>query len=415
MMNNLNDHTPTVSDVEQKKRMKEDSIEKGKAESTSDDSGYNTDSGVNSSSEGVSSSASESFFLSDFSDEEEDVERRIAYLRAKQSLLQRASNALSREDAYDAANALANANWRQNDAPNPIWNEARGVLRRAYGCSHATAYLQGSQNLHSRSRGLKRVASSPKQETIDVSRVACVSSESYHSDDTNDSDGTELGGSLSSVSTSVFREGHWMAQALVSCTKRTQGNSNTIDSRWRVISDPHTCALGLLPPFGLSMEESVSLQEAITITEEPRLVTQPTPPFCVVHANKAFLVLAGLSTTRNVLGKPIETIVQVSQEAANENDGNKNARTLRSTLLLGENSKACCIRVVPVLDRSKRQRLLNKSHQHSACMSHVLVRVVPDTYSDSRVASSGKMTIAVIESKYQSTPPRENSVLGTVG
>jgi PAS domain-containing protein len=104
----------------------------------------------------------------------------------------------------------------------------------------------------------------------------------------------------------------------------------------------------------------------------------PTPPFSIVHVNKAFCTISGLSHAQ-VIGSPVESVIQVVQEIPRVQTQNADAMAsagLRGRFLLRpagrrqqdpRPSSACRIRVAPITDRS----------QDTRGMSHVLVTVEP--------------------------------------
>jgi hypothetical protein len=135
------------------------------------------------------------------------------------------------------------------------------------------------------------------------------------------------------------------------------------------------------------MKHAVNIEQAMEVTDEPRLVTQATPPFCVVHVNRAFLLLAGIGggTASSMIGKPVEPFFHVSQVVGPPEDKQQNY--LQSSVVVSlaveetERRTTCRIKVIPVLlDRSnKRRKLLsttmNTTRKYYSCMSHVLIKV----------------------------------------
>lgn len=108
----------------------------------------------------------------------------------------------------------------------------------------------------------------------------------------------------------------------------------------------------------------------------------PTPPFAIVHVNKAFCTLSGFSHAR-VIGTPVEEVIQIVQEIPKASDvsGRHDADTgssLRGRFLLQlpkgmrRLSTMCEVQVAPISDRSQRTR----------GMSHVLVTVKPGDPTD---------------------------------
>jgi hypothetical protein len=113
----------------------------------------------------------------------------------------------------------------------------------------------------------------------------------------------------------------------------------------------------------------------------------PTPPFSIVHANKAFCTLSGLSHSQ-VIGMPIEAVLQVVQEiphplpAAAGDEPTAHFCTsaaLKGRFILAptltslaskkhrHHRRLCQIHVGPITDRSKNTR----------GMTHVLVKIGP--------------------------------------
>ena len=100
-----------------------------------------------------------------------------------------------------------------------------------------------------------------------------------------------------------------------------------------------------------------------------RIIVQSTPPFRVVHVNKAFSKFASRAATE-VIGKPIEALVQVSHEftcASYENsDISDGAMCMESKFL--DSDQTTKISVTPVVDKSK-------SCQEG--MTHLLIKMLP--------------------------------------
>jgi len=182
-----------------------------------------------------------------------------------------------------------------------------------------------------------------------------------------------------------------MAQALVmsSSTAGPSASSNTAaegNNSWEVVSDPRTSSLGLVPPHDhssllLSDSTSVTLQEAMEITDTPQLVAQSMPPFAVVSANKAFCQLAGLLSTSKIIGQPIESILQLSQDIAIKNAEQKSFQSFSSVMWIkggdnksGSNIKSCNLQVKPVVNQAnKRRRINDTSSLSNTYLSHLLV------------------------------------------
>jgi hypothetical protein len=361
---------------------------------------------------------------SDEDNEETSISRRIEFLSEKRSLLKRAYHVMAEEEMYDAAIAIDTVRNPKVERFNSIWTEAKGVLKEmeeaaalASSTDITKTKTSGSQEGESgdclRAKKNNPDPSDPKIDKSSVRRLISNGSSSegidvIRKEDSNSRDQLSY---ISSIPSPVFGEGQWLAQALVYAAPNSNqvGQANTLaDCRWKVVSDPFTSSLGLVPPSSVSMHNAVDIQEATGFTEEPRLVTQSTPPFCVVHVNKAFLMMANLPAQDSLIGQPIESVIQVTQEdidmSTNNNKTNTNSgdddddeRYLESILSRGEN-KACRIQVVPVLHRSRCQRVTESSY---TCMSHILIRVRESTTSTIHTSTP----IAPIY-----TRPRSNSV-----
>ena len=384
-----------------------------------------------------------------FSSENESVSSRIGFLREKQQLLKRASDHFAREDVYNAFNAVNDAQSSLISDESPIWKEARQFLLKESetarsvsssvesgdsdsdtnnnktGGGTATVVSSSVSASSCPTRGLPFVTHNKKRSSdmvIDTSQVHRITSKAYeHEEENNSSSSHKLPStpSLQMMSTvnMVFRQGNWMAQALV-MSSSTAGSSASChaaegNNSWEVVSDPRTSSLGLVPPHDhssllLSDSTSVTLQEAMEITDTPQLVAQSMPPFAVVSANKAFLQLAGLPSSRKIIGEPIESILQVSpphnhhhHQAAVPGVGgaskdHSSSLLLPSVLWIGGGegseattnkpstsfgSKSCSLTVKPVVvhnNNNKRRRLLthqSPSPPQSSYMSHLLVVV----------------------------------------
>jgi hypothetical protein len=356
---------------------------------------------------------------SDEDNEETNIAHRIDFLSEKRSLLKRAYHVMAQEDIYDAAIAIDTVRHPKVERLNSIWTEAKGVLKELNEAAALAALNNNTKTIggqEGESRGCLRAKTNnpdPSDPKIDKSSVRRLMSNGSSSSEDIDvikregSNGRDQLSFISSIPSPVFGEGQWLAQALVYAapTSNQVGQENTLDDcRWKVVSDPFTSSLGLVPPSSVSMHNAVDIQEATAFTEEPRLVTQSTPPFCVVHVNKAFLMMANLPAQDSLIGQPIESVIQVTQQDIDmstnnnkTNSGDDDERYLESILSRGEN-KACRVQVVPVLDRSRRQRVTESSY---TCMSHVLIRVRESTTSTIHTSTP----ITPIH-----TRPRSNSV-----
>jgi hypothetical protein len=406
---------------------------------TSEDSGYNSSSTAEDddvSSENPVEDISDpttSSFSSDYSDDDDDdeeIDEKIDYLREKQSLLQRAALCFSREAAYNAATAMSDTTRAPVDDSDTIWAEAREYLDSRAALNHeaplddTTVSSENERNTTMMPPPPKKPNlawvkrnRNPRDSRIDVSSVLRTSSKAHEAENVPYAADTDDASSSSTLQIhsyiNMFRQGQWMAEALVWATSKG-GDSNPANKKrrrcrysenntnWRVISDPRTCTLGLVPPCPLT--ESLPLQEAVRITDEARLVAQSTPPFCVVYVNRAFLLFAGLTSSHSIVGKPIETVLQVTQEIRNQ-------KTYLQSVLCTPNQpdRSCRIRVVPVVHEGGSCK--HRTTHASQYMSHIMVPVcaVP-------VAAQRPVAIAVIEESYGEESPQDgDTVYGTVG
>jgi PAS domain S-box-containing protein len=116
----------------------------------------------------------------------------------------------------------------------------------------------------------------------------------------------------------------------------------------------------------------------------------PTLPFSVVHVNKAFCNISGLTHTE-VIGKPIEAILKVVHDIPLEESSL--SCPLKSEFLLSSssntNNKFCQLQVSPITDRS----------QNARGMTHVLIKIEPwvDADSDSTSTSNGCAVVSDLE------------------
>jgi hypothetical protein len=363
---------------------------------------------------------------SDEDNEETSISRRIDFLSEKRSLLKRAYKVMAQEENYDAAIAIDTVRNPKVDAFNSIWTEAKGVLKElneAAGTSTLSSSFSSfraddNNNTGDQQPGYLRAEKNnpdPSDPKIDKSSVRRgIAKRSGDVEVIRRDDARELS-YISSIPSPVFGDGQWLAQALVYSAPTTHQVQpiTSADCHWKVVSDPFTSSLGLVPPSSVSMNNAVDIQEATAFTEEPRLVTQSTPPFCVVHANKAFLMLANLPAQDSLIGRPVESVIQVTQQDIDmsrpadvmmdkpeniTNSDDDDERYLESILSRGD-KKACRIQVVPVLDRSRRQSITETSY---SCMSHVLIRVREST------TSSTTPTRPISDSVSRMTPDRKN-------
>lgn len=112
-----------------------------------------------------------------------------------------------------------------------------------------------------------------------------------------------------------------------------------------------------------------------------------SPPFQIVHANKAFSVLSGISASK-VLGRPIESILKQSQMCINSTqvgccdsyfdtvlDCSCNCATSLDQKLYypqKHTDMACHGHLVPIVDRSKSAKL---NPNHEAVITHLMFQL----------------------------------------
>jgi len=342
---------------------------------------------------------------------EESVSSMINFLREKQSLLQRASEHFAREEAYNAFNAVydSKVTTASSMKESAVWSEAKKFLKEeASGVSPSESAASESgdsedDGKNKRKRSFMTVTStlapsptggasvvilksspSPCSKEIDTSQVKHITSKAF------EEESKQATPSLCRFNTVdvMFRQGNWMAKALLMSTSNSgsassaeESSSGKVNKDWEVISDPQTCALGLLPPRDISLHDSVTLQDAMAITTEPQLVTQATYPFTVVSANKAFCQLAGILSTNKIIGQPIESILQLSQDIAIKNTEQKSFQSFPSVMWIkggdnksGSNIKSCNLQVKPVVNQAiKRRRINDMSSLPNTYLSHLLV------------------------------------------
>ena len=118
----------------------------------------------------------------------------------------------------------------------------------------------------------------------------------------------------------------------------------------------------------------------------------PTPPFSVVHVNKAFCTISGL-THAEVIGKPIEAMLKVVHDIPSEQTSLscplKSEFLLSSSSSSNESNKLCQLHISPITDRS----------QNTRGMTHVLIKIEPwvDADSDSTSTSNGCAIVSDLE------------------
>ena len=133
-----------------------------------------------------------------------------------------------------------------------------------------------------------------------------------------------------------------------------------------------------------------------------RLIALSTPPFCIVHANKAFSIFSGMESA-NVIGKPVESILQVVQDISEAAScGSLDTDAFLESELQGSN-QACQLRVIPIMDQSR--------HLQQG-MSHILIRIQAATRQSTAIDESIQ---ELIPKKLVLQRNPHHSILGAVG
>lgn len=358
--------------------------------------------GCVSSLEDASDASDDDFFLSsglnsdegrfsDFAGEDEDIDSCFDFLNSKQRILTRVSEVLCHEETFTASSAMKSS--KQISFPSSeLMKEARSILwtlgLRANALEpHILPTLSPKY--------LARSKKSPRHPAIDVSYCEHLTAHVWRSRQKAVTSSQHRGtNTLLNLPRSIFCEGQWMAQALVGSAPSMQQPKETDQGDqflWKVISNPMTQSLGLLPPTGISMENAIDIEEAVAISVEARLVSQSTPPFCVVYANKAFLELSGIQSKDSIIGRPVETIIHVpdpsdicAESTAPDTVRFSARKSLRGRLCFGKDD-VCKVSVTPVVDQNRKHETRNldttitksiaQNSGKYSCMSHILIEM----------------------------------------
>jgi hypothetical protein len=361
-------------------------------------------------------------------DASETIDCMIDFLQEKQILLQRAGAEFRREENYAAATALKYANSDVNkDGPNSIWTLAK-ELKQAYYITSAdttsSSFSSSSStpcNKTSSKSNLMEVHAdvvSPKHPEIDLSTVVFRSTALNNETATETTEAEPENDSVSDTASCIMLPSFlgitWIAKAFVAAL--TSGEDVSQTAKWRRVYDPITGSLGLLPPKGVYSNnmDYMTLDDAVGLVSEARLVVHSTPPFRVVFANRAFLQMYNTGRMETVVGKPIESIIYEISIGAGATDQIEEARP---QYFLQSNDRPCSIHVTPVVDRSKRPKVSvqntgDAKSTSTTRISHILVSV-SDIVDDRNVKE--RLAITAVETKYDSTPPDSSAPFGTVG
>jgi hypothetical protein len=280
----------------------------------------------------------------------DEMGERIAFLREKQCLLQRALQAMKGEEIYEASIAVGVF---KHIHSHPSGNSS--VLNSSL-CQDARETLDDSAVTTKRpSREDESTTSSTstsmtsKRLKIDTQSVSCVSA-STASDNT--------------VVPSFHRpldpfpmDGKWMAKAFIHHFKpNSSSSSTTTSSDWKMLKDPYLGDM-VIPPSMEPLHTEMQLKDALGFTSTPQLITSAVPPFAVVHANKAFSILSG---DQNLMGTSVESIFQVDDDSANYMPDQAFPTRMR---LQNQDCQLC---LIPIIDRASNP---------SGGVSHILLKV----------------------------------------
>lgn len=341
-------------------------------------------------------------------------------------------------------------------ASSTIWEEARDTLQKI---NNNTANVCSQSLTEDKSlNNAQKCAPSPRDPSIRLAGVNCLASTTFEDRRTSAqvetgnvlrSDGLHNMSSTGSFSAetpedvimeqsmfnSIFAEqaGHWMAKALVRSGIITRAsrkrkleqeveNDSGLDApEYSPLSSegmgcrqdiPFSSDVNLSVKAPFFRRSSVDIKTATAPQElQPRLVTQVTPPFLVVYANRAFIELIGptvwMNDSRsiksglpsNLIGQPVESLVQViraldRQEEKHpqvidnsllqlQDDEKSNPRSLPTgpkclcfDSVLIPNGKGCRVELVPVVDQS----FMRAGTGASRCITHLMVQVVPSSF-----------------------------------
>jgi hypothetical protein len=235
------------------------------ARESNSSSGYGSDADTLESQETVGdpvsfSCSSSSKSISEYS-EDDSIESEIAFLQQKQCLLEKAMDAMRREEIYDVSIARDIVNGRMPPEA-PIWKEAKeflDVLMNDDGVdksknTHESDTRSGVQN--------RRCSKRPR---IDVSSVLCKSAI-----DVDNKPTTTSSFDRTIPNTQVMWTGHWVAQAMAQSLDSTESSSeppspSTNNSTWEVMNDPDLGPL-VVPPSKLQFKSEVQLKDALSFT-----------------------------------------------------------------------------------------------------------------------------------------------------
>ncbi|KAG7343022.1 hypothetical protein IV203_020967 [Nitzschia inconspicua] len=243
---------------------------------------------------------------SDFSDDTEDIDTEISYLKQKQQILEKVTFALKKEEDYIALNA--HYILKGGDSSSKLWDEAKFFLDTLQ-MDTSTADDVGKRKLPPTVDSPETIPSSTqfsKRPKIDLSMVGHIRAGSFPS--------------------------------VVSPLRST------------VVSTPGR-----------------TLDKALQFTTDAQIIALPSPPFSVVHINRAFCEFSGLDQ-EDVIGKTVESILQVNQDFSRLMDG----VAFPSQFLVPNSAemtpeKDCQLQVFPITSCA----------QETHAISHILIKINP--------------------------------------
>ncbi|KAL3944044.1 MAG: hypothetical protein SGBAC_001872 [Bacillariaceae sp.] len=269
---------------------------------------------------------------SSYSSTSDDIGERISFLHEKQVLLHRAMKALQREDMYTASIAQSVIDkTHPSTFVSSLYDEARTT-------PDSVNYDGDDMSTLSSPRSNKRKEpeyhneESNKRTKIDITSVSRRVSSDIDAPVTvseDEEDDEALPYPLT---------GKWMAKSFLRHHKPSY-NVSKFDN-WKIKRDPYVGNI-VVPPSRTPFNQETELKDALSFTSTPQLITSAVPPFNVVHANAAFAMLSGMSST---VGSSVESIFEVDNV-----DSETNRTDFPEQIRL--NGKVCKIDLTPIVDR----------------------------------------------------------------
>ena len=356
------------------------------------------------SSSGYSPDLDESSSTIDYdSESSEDIETEIKFLQEKAHILKQVIVKMKQADIFDASQArhiIEQA--KEPTQSSSIWAEAKEILDimdnepdNGYvgGAARQTIPISSNQTpsivnttateqtatFIPAEAETERAAKRPR---IDTRSVVCLTSK-------NTSPENRI--PLSSATPKpkefpFFPAGLWKAILPSSSPKVASTKTN-----WKVIVDPNHGA-SVVPSSDCKqisiLKNAIRLQDAVNFTPIPQVVALSSPPYSVVHANRAFFLLhtptsdnSGSSSNNSMIGQPMDSILQISGTLDDEQVGSKRCTPSDNNLVHG------CL-LIPNSGRGGDCQLEVTPIQNRTGISHFLVKVFPPM-SDIPIVSQG--------------------------